>query len=247
MKVINTQLPYYRLIIIGIFTFLFSVNTQVYAVDTGYRSDLIQQIVEIWKDTNEETSSSRWTGGMQAWLDKLSTDKLEEAVLIEDYSELTVFIKSKGQNNLDSFLIDAPSAAGKVYYSLPPCRIVDTRNAVAPYTGPIGANSAVEFHAKNNTQIDLQGGNSAGCNVPADADALVINITSVNQASHGYLTLYPADSPQPGSSILNFNGTDAIANSTILPICTSTCTTDFTVFASQSTHVIVDVMGYFAD
>jgi hypothetical protein len=50
----------------------------------------------------------------------------------------------------------------------------------------------------------------------------------------------------PLASILNFTDA-AIANSTILPVCTGTCGADFSIYASNSTQVVVDVMGYFAD
>lgn len=104
----------------------------------------------------------------------------------------------------------------------------------------------MDFHAKDALEIQNQGGKVGGCNVPLTAAALVINITSVNQSAGGHLIAYPFGAPRPLASILNFTNT-AVANSTILPICTGTCGADFSIYAYSSTQVVIDVMGYFAD
>jgi len=134
----------------------------------------------------------------------------------------------------------------QLYFPLFPCRIVDTRLAVGEYTGPVGSLESADYHAKTAAEISNQGGHSNGCGVPAGALALVVNITATQQSGPGHLRAYPYGDPLPNASILNYSGV-TIGNSTILPICTGTCPYDFSIYARTSTHVVIDVMGYFDD
>ena len=213
---------------------------------TGIRAALIQDILDQWRDTNEVTSAPRWEQGLQAWLEKLSNEELEAALAAESYAALTAMLRSRdqgvGANPAPPLL-----AIGQLYYPLDPCRIVDTRLGTGIYQGPVVGGTTSSFHTKDAVQIELQGGNTGGCGVPATATALVLNITAAQQAGNGFLTAFPADAPRPLASILNFSSAHAIANSTILPVCTSVCTFDLSIYASTTTQVIVDVMGYFDD
>jgi hypothetical protein len=237
----------FRLVIASSFFLLMSIPGQASVSDEAYRKELTQEIVDNWKGKNATTSATRWEDGIRVWLDKLSIDDLLNALEANTYEDLTVILNRKAQNLSGSNSLSGASVTtGKVYYSLNPCRIVDTRLAFGVYTGPIGQGSSMDFHAKDALEIQNQGGKVGGCNVPQTAAALVINITSVNQSANGHLIAYPFGALRPVASILNYTNT-AVANSTILPVCTETCGADFTIYAYSSTQVIVDVMGYFAD
>ena len=216
-------------------------------LDSAYRADTIQNIADSWQGTNEVTSSARWESGIRIWLQKLTNEELQSAMNAGSYDELTVILQ-QGQSTSPTLTgVDAPLAiAGKHYYPLNPCRILDTRIATGIYAGPIDGRSEKDFHAKDAAEIANQGGESGGCGVPTAATALVLNITSTQQAGKGYLTAYPSGAIRPNASIINFSG-NTIANSTILPVCTPTCQSDFTIYAYTTTHVVVDVMGYFDD
>ncbi len=78
--------------------------------------------------------------------------------------------------------------------------------------------------------------------VPADAIALVVNVTATSVNEGGHLTAFPAGGAQPGTSTVNTDaaGQDRAAT-TIVPVSPL----GLDVFASSTTHVIVDVFGWF--
>ena len=129
----------------------------------------------------------------------------------------------------------APVMAPVAFYSLPPCRLVDTRDPVGPLGGPaLAAAQARSFQF---------GGK---CGLPATAKAVSVNLTVVQPANPGYLTLYPADGLAPLASNVNFAPGQIRANNAVLLLATD-ASSRLTVFngSSGTTHFILDVNGYF--
>jgi hypothetical protein len=125
------------------------------------------------------------------------------------------------------------------YYTLPPCRLADTRNAPGLNGGPVLA-------SLQERAFQVQG----RCGVPTDAKAVLLNVTAVSATGGGFLTLYPNDIPNPNISNLNFAaGEPAIANSATVTLAnSSTNPNDMKIFAYAGTgtvHVILDVAGFF--
>jgi hypothetical protein len=58
-----------------------------------------------------------------------------------------------------------------------------------------------------------------------------------------YLSVWPAGSPQPFVSTLNSWDGSVVANAAIVPAGTNGA---ISVFVTDSSHVIVDINGYFA-
>jgi hypothetical protein len=143
-----------------------------------------------------------------------------------------------------------------VYTALPPCRIYDTRTGSGVQGdggGPIAPG------AGGTRAIDVAGGLAASCGVPfPSAKAVVLNLTAVNPAGAGDLRAWPWDSsspPPPNSSVINYATVTGlnIANGLVVPLCntaTSTsgsCSKDLFLRAdAQGTHLVIDVLGYFA-
>jgi len=129
-----------------------------------------------------------------------------------------------------------PGAAGTRLSMLgSPQRLVDTR---ASGGSAIGTGTSQCFAV-------------AGQNgVPADAAAVVLNVTAVGYPAKGWLTVYPNGQGVPGTSTLNFDTSEyAIANGAIMRIGTGgqVCVSVGTVGnAPGSSHVILDVTGYLA-
>jgi pimeloyl-ACP methyl ester carboxylesterase len=113
-----------------------------------------------------------------------------------------------------------------------PQRLVDTR-AVG---GPIATGSSRCFQVAGVRQI------------PADAAAVVINLTGVGYTNPGWLTAYPAGQPVPATSTLNFDTAEyAMANGTIIRIGDGgqVCVNVGTVNSLPGgTQVIIDTTGY---
>ena len=84
--------------------------------------------------------------------------------------------------------------------------------------------------------------------IPADAAALVLNVTAVGYVAPGWLTAYPAGQPMPSTSTLNFDPAEyAIANGAIVrlgsggQVCLNVGTVNG---APGGAHVIIDASGY---
>lgn len=211
-----------------------------------YRADLIEMIVGKWQDTSPETSSTRWRQGIRTWLERLGTDDLAVALNSHSYDEIRNMLEGAAASAAPAGGLDTVQAVGKSFYPLDPCRLVDTRIAAEGFTGPIPGGAVRSYNATDSTTIQNQGGKAGGCGVPANAIALVVNFTSVEPGGKGHLRAYPYGTPLPLAAILNFSSS-TIANATVLPICSPSCASHFSVYASNSTHLVVDVMGYFAD
>ena len=113
-----------------------------------------------------------------------------------------------------------------------PCRIVDTRNATGPFGGPIIAGgSSRDFTVPN-----------SACSIPATAQAYSLNVAVVPATTLGYLTLYPAGQSRPLASTLNSLDGRIKSNAAIVAAGTGGAVS---VFASDTTQVILDINGYF--
>jgi hypothetical protein len=113
-----------------------------------------------------------------------------------------------------------------------PQRVVDTRTS----SGPIPTGTSHCFVVTNTMGI------------PADAAAIVVNVTAVGYGVQGWLTAYPNGQPVPATSTVNFDATEyAVANGAIVRVGTGgqVCVNTGTVgSAPGSSQLILDVTGY---
>ena len=128
------------------------------------------------------------------------------------------------------------------FFSVTPCRIVDTRNPPGVTGGP-----ALASGSTRSFPIDVA---PAACGVPSTAKAAVLNVTLVAPSLDGFLSIWPFNTPAPLVSTINAAaGEPAIANGAIVPL---TVDLNFnisliygTAVSGGSAHVILDVTGYF--
>ncbi|HEV2963586.1 MAG TPA: hypothetical protein VG649_17295 [Candidatus Angelobacter sp.] len=120
-----------------------------------------------------------------------------------------------------------PAAGGLSLHTLLPCRVMDTRNPPGsqPFQGENGVN-----------------GFSSGCGVPFSAQAYVLNATVVPPQPLDYLTLWRNGDPQPLVSTLNASDAAITSNMAIVPVSNGFVL----AFVPQSSHLVVDISGYFA-
>jgi hypothetical protein len=119
-------------------------------------------------------------------------------------------------------------------FTVTPCRLVDTRNA----SGPLGGPALV---ANTDRLFTLSG----VCGVPAGARAVAVNVAVTSPASGGNLTVYPAGTPLPVASTINYRTSQTRANNAVIALGTAD---SILVHCSQATgavHFILDVTGYF--
>jgi DNA-binding beta-propeller fold protein YncE len=130
-------------------------------------------------------------------------------------------------------VIDGTPPTALQFVPLPqPCRAVDTR----PERGGGGP---IQGGAFQNFAISGAG----DCGILASAAAYSMNVSAVPTGPLGYLTVWPAGQARPLASTLNSLDGRIKANAAIIPAGT---TGKISVYASNTTNVIVDVNGYFA-
>jgi hypothetical protein len=123
---------------------------------------------------------------------------------------------------------------GFYFYTLPPCRVLDTRESSGEFQGTL----RVLF------------GNLYSCGVPNIAEALVVNATVVPSGPLGFLTLWPDNCsycmpllPPPVVSTLNAEDGSVTSNMAIVSVGIAG---RIDAFASSDTQLILDVSGCFA-
>ncbi len=133
-----------------------------------------------------------------------------------------------------------------VYTPVTPCRIMDTRNAGAD-AGILTAGSTRSFLGWYDSYT-LQGGENNNCNLLQSTDnaALVVNFTAVNPSSAGYITAYPSDAAKPLAATLNFGAGEVKGNNAFLKLNQTSGQVDFNVYSTAATHLVADVVGYYA-
>jgi len=120
------------------------------------------------------------------------------------------------------------------FYTLPPCRLVDTRNPAGPIGGP-----ALQPNAQRTFAL------AGACGVPATARALALNVTVVNPTAAGDLRLYPADQPTPSASTINFGRGQTRANGALVSISGDAGAVAVQSDGAGAVDLILDVTGYF--
>jgi hypothetical protein len=120
------------------------------------------------------------------------------------------------------------------FYTLAPCRAVDTRRPAGDFGGP-------PLAAQSERTFALAG----QCGVPASARALSLNLTATGATAAGNVVLFPAGTFPPSSSTLNYAAGATRANNAIVGLGPSAGLRVRSNQASGSVHLVLDVNGYF--
>lgn len=166
---------------------------------------------------------------------------------------------SAPQDNKDG--VAAVDGAAQVAIGFPasfqpiePCRIVDTRNAgAAGQVGRLSANEAriYDVDGVRGALFFLDQGGQ-GCSIPGTATAAELTFTAVTPSGTGFMRAWPASqgSGAAGATVLNYAAGVAPTNSVAIAI-------DFALWGvasgelgvrnySGTTHLVIDVTGYYA-
>jgi uncharacterized repeat protein (TIGR03803 family) len=125
----------------------------------------------------------------------------------------------------------APAGTGGLsLYTLPPCRVLDSRQlsdaqTTQPFSGELDEN--------------IQ---ASACGVPVGAQAYVLNATAVPSTPLGFLTLWPQGTTQPLAATLSALDATVTSNLAIVPTTNGAIST----YAANPTQLIMDLFGYFA-
>jgi hypothetical protein len=129
--------------------------------------------------------------------------------------------------------------AGLLFYPLShPVRLLDTR------VGQVGCDApGVPISGGTSRTQTAAGRTCDGLTIPNSARALTGNITTV-ESGGGYLTLYPSDAQQPLVANSNYLPNEVINN--VFTVGLGAADGAFKIFVTSTTHIVVDVTGYYA-
>lgn len=131
--------------------------------------------------------------------------------------------------------ISFEAQAQQAFFSVTPCRAVDTR--LPGYGGPIYAATQRNFTIKG------------VCGVPTDAKSVALNVTVVNPTVGGFEVVWPNGQAFPVVSNLNFlAGTFSLANGVIVGLLQGSTPDLATAYGSSgggALDLVLDVTGYY--
>ena len=131
-------------------------------------------------------------------------------------------------------MLRPPAATtGAFFYTLTPCRLVDTR-------GPGGPDGGPALVASTDRLFRL-----VGCGVPSSARAVAANITVTQSTAAGSLTVYPAGEDRPGTTSISYGTGQTRANNQILALGVNSSAFVSCTQTSGTVQFILDVSGYF--
>lgn len=199
------------------------VNSIVaYQANTG-RVLVVGTDIGVFFSTNEGTSWSAMNTGLPTTaVNQLAIDSVPSAIVAFTHGR-----------SVWSLGLVATSAIR--YYTLSPCRVLDTRNATGSLGGPA-----------------LSGGLSrtfplaGACGIPASAVAVSGNVSVVPSTTPGELRLYAADQPLPVATAISFPAGRNRANNGFFSLSLD-AQQRLTVLndATSTVDVLLDVNGYF--
>lgn len=111
------------------------------------------------------------------------------------------------------------------FYTVPPCRLVDTRTSA-----PLAAGVRASFPA------------AGKCGIPAEARALAVNVTAVDASTAGYLRIYPSGVPLNTTRSVSFGALQRRASGSIVALGVAG---EIDVLSTTAVDLVVDVTGYF--
>ncbi len=120
-----------------------------------------------------------------------------------------------------------PAPGGLSLFTLTPCRALDTRIPAGspPLNGML--------------TLDVTG---SGCGASSSSQAYVVNATVIPPGLLGFLELWANGTPAPGTSTLNAFDGAVTSNMAIV----STTNGSINALTSAPSHLVLDVLGYFA-
>ena len=124
------------------------------------------------------------------------------------------------------------------FFTLTPCRVVDTRLPDGPNGGPSLSNHETRF-------FPIAG----NCGVPSTAVAVVVNVTATGSSEADSLLIYEADHgaapPGEGVAIVAYPAGRTRANNAVVSICPTGTIAVRTHLAPGTVDFILDVVGYY--
>ena len=163
------------------------------------------------------------------------------AVVPLGQGSISIFIPTGGNVIVDvmGYFTPAATATAGRFVAVSPRRVLDTRPAEA---GPVPSGWVAHKPAVGESvRVDIP----AGIGVPASGvAALVVNVTATESDGAGFLQALPTGSGPGQTSTVNYVAGQNAATHAIVPLGVGGT---ISVFTSNASHIVVDVMGYITD
>jgi len=131
----------------------------------------------------------------------------------------------------------APPPTAADFWAVTPCRLLDTRNPNGAWGGPaLGASGQRTFTV------------TGRCGVPSTATAVAANVTVTGPTASGFLSIFPGNAFDLGTTALNYlTGVVRSNNGTLQLATDGTGTIAIRNNGTGTTHVVVDITGYYGN
>jgi len=126
------------------------------------------------------------------------------------------------------------AVATQGFYTLTPCRLVDTRDASGPRGGPALSAGWERFFSI-----------AGACDVPESAKAIAVNVAVTASTASGHLRLYPAGAPVPLAAAVSYRAGQTRSSNALVRL---NAAGEMAVYCGQgagTAHIVLDVVGYF--
>jgi hypothetical protein len=143
------------------------------------------------------------------------------SALVTDPTDLVI--------DINGYFAPSSSSSDLSLYTLPPCRVVDTRLTIGYFIWGISEDMT-----------------ASPCGIIPNAYAVVLNATAIPYQSLGFLTLWPDGQALPQVSTLNALDGQITSNMAIVPTGSSTSSSVIDAYATDHTQLVLDTSGYFA-
>jgi photosystem II stability/assembly factor-like uncharacterized protein len=168
-------------------------------------------------------------GQTWAWINSGLVNKQVTSLVVDPTKPSRIFAGIDA-GGVFSFEEPAPTA----FFTVTPCRVIDTREADGPLAGPA--------LAAGNTRTFAVAGQ---CQIPLTAKSISANLTVTQPSAGGHLTVWPAGDPLPPVSSINYRPGQTRANNGILALNPAGELSVVSAQPSGSVQFILDVNGYF--
>jgi ELWxxDGT repeat protein len=146
---------------------------------------------------------------------------------------LVYFAANDGTSGFELWAVplSALPIGGSLFYTLEPCRLIDTRSTTAPLLFGVPRTFAA----------------AGSCGIPPTAKALAVNVTLTAATSPCELELYAAGAPDPGINSASCSPQTARATNSLVQLAAGgfTALLNSTTGANGGAYLIVDVSGWF--
>ncbi|MBI4905997.1 MAG: hypothetical protein HY820_20355 [Acidobacteria bacterium] len=208
-----------------------SANTQIFNITTGAGCTWSATSPVAWITASGATAG---TGGGTVTFQVGANTSADPRAATLTIAGINIAVVQFGISTATTGLKIAP---------MPPCRLLETRSQYAPayQTGVYGP----PFLSAGTTRTIRVNG-FVGCPIPANAKAMVFNVTLVprNGAIADVVTVYPSGEAQPDFWTIRSPDGQIVANTAIVKVGVDN---SVNVYTSNDADVLLDAFAYFTD